>query len=119
MGLLDEAIREHLELKRLRASERPGAAPDPGTTLDPRGGGDPVGADGDAAHDRLPPEHRDESAAEAAATRDSAAGTQETAELDMHAELVDNVDLAPDPVPRPDRHVLGPGVVDQGQADAR
>jgi hypothetical protein len=119
MGLLDDAIREHLELKRLRAPERPGAAPDPGTPLDPRAGGDPIGADGDAAHDRLPPEPRDEAAAETAATRDAAGVTEETAELDMRAELVDDLDLAPDPAPLPDRHAPGPIVGEQGEADAQ
>jgi hypothetical protein len=119
MGLLDDAIREHLELKRLRASERPAAAPDPGTTLDPSARGDPAGADGDAGQVRLPPEHRDEAAAATAATRGAGGVTEETAELDMHAELGDNLDPASDPAPHPDRHAPGPRVVDQDAADAQ
>lgn len=118
MGLLDDAIHEHLELKRLRASERPEAAPRPETTLDPSAEGDPLTADGDAAQVRLPPEHRDEAATETAATRDAAGVTEETAELDMRAELGDNLDLGPDPAPHPGRHA-GPGVVDQDVPDAQ
>jgi hypothetical protein len=119
MGLLDDAIREHLELKSLRASERPEAAPDQGATLDPLPAGDPVAPGGDAAHERLAPELRDETAAETAATRDAASVTEETAELDMHAELGGNLRGRADPTPRPHHVAPWPGAVDRDPGDAR
>jgi hypothetical protein len=119
MGLLDDAIREHLELKRLRASEGPEAAPDQGGALDPLPWGDPIAADGDPAHDRLPPEHPDEAIPETAPTGGDADATEETAELDMHLELGGNPGGADDPAACPDPLGPGPGVVDQDRTDAR
>lgn len=118
MGLLDDAIREHLELKRLRAAEEPEATPYEGATLDPLPGDDPVVPDRDAAHDGLPPELWDETAPERAATSNAPSTTEETAELDIQAELGRDLGASADPAPRPDRVAPLPGAVDQERADA-
>jgi hypothetical protein len=119
MGLLDDAIREHLELKRLRASEGPEAAPGQGGALDPLPGGDSIADDGDSAHDRLPPEYPDEAIRKTALTEDAADATEETAELDMHVELGDDLGGAGDPAACLDPLGPGPGVVDEDRTDTR
>ena len=102
MGLLDDAIREHLELKR-----RSGA--DPGAIAQAEHDAlDPIFAEEDGASAEAPPtpdgaveDDRPEAAdaPEAAEDIDFAAVGQETAELDMQAVLDEDARPAPAPLP--------------------
>ncbi len=106
MGLLDDAIREHLELKRLRGADPGRVAHEEHEAFGPVHGGESAGADGGAGvSDDLAGEMADESKPGASALDDDhahAAGAdtvraddvegfssvaQETAELDMRAVL--------------------------------
>ncbi len=102
MGLLDEAIREHLELKRRRGADPSAVAREEREALAPILTDDSAGEDGDFAHDELeaagiPPagpvpaqEHPGEDARHAGI---STAG-QESAELDMQAIMEEDPDAA-------------------------
>jgi hypothetical protein len=100
MGLLDDAIREHLELKRLRGA-------DPGTVArEEQDALGPVPRRGDAEYedeaDRAPSPtaHEDEAlrasdSHPAADSSDSGSVGQETVEINMEAELASDGDFAP------------------------
>jgi len=96
MGLLDEAIREHLELKRLRGADPGVVAREEQDALGPvprRG----EAAYGDEANDEPDSTHDDEalSAADAASAVESGSVGQETVEINMEAELASEDDLHP------------------------
>ncbi len=99
MGLLDNAIREHLELKRLRGADPGVVAREEQDALGPvprRG----EAAYGDEADDEPGATHDGEAlpAANAASTADSVASGsvgQETVEINMEAELASEDDLHP------------------------
>jgi hypothetical protein len=102
MGLLDDAIRDHLELKRLRGADPGEVAREQREALDPVPGADAAagqdwapapddldpGANGEtlpaaATPAAAPAYSEDAEAAPAAGSRDSAGVGQETVELDM------------------------------------
>ncbi|MGO9322457.1 MAG: hypothetical protein ACLQBY_16890 [Solirubrobacteraceae bacterium] len=102
MGLLDEAIREHLELKRRRGADPSAIAREEREALAPVLTDDSAGDDGDLAHDGpeaagIPP--ADPVPAQERSSEDdrlaglSAVG-QETAELDMQAVMEEDPDAA-------------------------
>lgn len=103
MGLLDEAIREHLELKRRRGGDPSAIAREEREALEP-GVEDVPEDEGAEAHDELRqeaeiapaaravPAAADEPAEEHMA--DLSAGAQETVELDMQAVMGDDPDAA-------------------------
>ena len=110
MGLLDDAIRDHLELKRLRGADPGEVAREQREALDPVPGADAAGEEdwaptpddlapatnGEtlpvAATPAAAPAHsEDPEAPPAAGSVDSAAGGQETVELDMQT-LMDEDD---------------------------
>jgi hypothetical protein len=86
MGLLDDAIREHLELKRLRGADPGDVARAEQAALGPVPRGDGIETDGRHAEDA------EEAPSERPFTPDSGAGdspgdVQETVELNMEAEI--------------------------------
>ena len=89
MGLLDDAIREHLELKRLRGADPGLVAREEHEAFGPVLGGEPADAGGDVAtHEDVQPADGDGDLEQASqdggeAQAFSNAGQQETAELDM------------------------------------
>jgi hypothetical protein len=104
MGLLDDAIREHLELKRLRGADPGMVAREEHEAFGPVGGGESTNADDDSAA------HGDAAVESALPAEDDRTQTplpdqvqdfsnvgQETAELDMRAVLDDESghDIAP------------------------
>jgi len=99
MGLLDDAIREHLELKRLRGADLGVVAREEQDALGPvprRG----EAAYGDEADDAPDSTHDEEilPSADAASTADSVDSgsvSQETVEINMEAELASEDDLHP------------------------
>ncbi len=105
MGVLDEAIREHLELKRRRGADPSAVAEQENQALGSIGADEPraaelhdeehrVGVVSDAAHD-----------SEARQLGDLSDGGQETAELDMRTvfdEMEDTTELVCEPID-PDR----------------
>jgi hypothetical protein len=103
MGLLDEAIREHLELKRRRGGDPSAIAREEHEALAP-GVADVPEDEGAEAHDELRQEVEIAPAARAvpAAAREPAqermadlsAGAQETVELDMQAVMGEAPDAA-------------------------
>jgi hypothetical protein len=100
MGLLDDAIREHLELKRLRGADPGMVSREESEVFGPVRGAEPETNDGDIAtqespaHEDAPPSEHDRAQSEGF----SNVG-QETAELDMRAVLEDEGDAPADPVP--------------------
>jgi phage repressor protein C with HTH and peptisase S24 domain len=103
MGLLDEAIREHLELKRRRGGDPSAIAREEREALEP-GVAEVPEDEGAEAHDGLRQEAEIAPAARAvpAAAREPAeermpdlsAGAQETVELDMQAVMGEDPDAA-------------------------
>ncbi len=99
MGLLDDAIREHLELKRLRGADPGVVAREEQDALGPvprRG----EAAYGDEADDEPDSTHDNETlpaadAASAVDSVDSGSVGQETVEINMEAELASEDDLHP------------------------
>jgi hypothetical protein len=88
MGLLDDAIREHLELKRLRGADPGDVAREEQAALGPVHRGGEAESQGPQAKD-AETVHSDESlppGSDAAPASDSSAG-QETIEINMEAEL--------------------------------
>jgi hypothetical protein len=87
MGLLDDAIREHLELKRLRGADPGDVAREKQTALGPVRHGGETEADGSQV-EYAEPDHTDESFSPVSSTTDdSSAVGQETIEINMEAEL--------------------------------
>ncbi|MGA7705242.1 MAG: hypothetical protein WB998_10145 [Solirubrobacteraceae bacterium] len=86
MGLLDDAIREHLELKRLRGADPSDVARQEDAALGPvrRDQSEPEDHAGAAGPEASPPE-----ATDAAPRSDSSTG-QETVEINMEAELAES-----------------------------
>jgi hypothetical protein len=93
MGLLDDAIREHLELKRLRGADPGLVSREASEALGPTHGGEPADTGDDiAASDDLAGEDAPSAADDSGqAERFSNVG-QETAELDMRTVLEDESD---------------------------
>ncbi len=129
MGLLDEAIREHLELKRRRGGDPSAIAREEREALDPGLADEPteegayaaeaaVAADGESASPvaaaptpaaSLDPEKQEDPVA------DLSAGGQETAELDVQTVMEDDPDAA-DPA-APEAPLVGePRVAGHGDA---
>jgi hypothetical protein len=98
MGLLDDAIREHLELKRLRGAD-PGAV-----AREERDALGPVHRDGEAGPGRDDGETEGSSfpAAESAQANDSPPPGQETIEINMEAELATESDHGRPDTARPE-----------------
>ncbi len=101
MGLLDDAIREHLELKRLRGADPGAVAREEGEAFGPVRAGEPVdGADhgvaaggaGLAEEDVRPAGGDLEQVSPAGETQAFSNVGQETAELDMRAVLGEHRD---------------------------
>jgi hypothetical protein len=93
MGLLDDAIREHLELKRLRGADPGLVSREESEAFGPTRGGEPA----DTVDEIAPPEDLAGAAAPAAADDSEQSESfsnvgQETAELDMRAVLNDASD---------------------------
>jgi hypothetical protein len=114
MGLLEDAIREHLELKRLRGADPAEVAREQHEALDPPAGQDPTAAADDhapapaheadaAAHgldDQVPTtDDRPDDVPPAPIASDLSQAGQETAELDMQAVLADEPTAADHAVP--------------------
>ncbi|MCW3018986.1 MAG: hypothetical protein JWN10_1294 [Solirubrobacterales bacterium] len=114
MGLLDEAIREHLELKRRRGGDPSAIAREEREALAPGLADEPTDEAAYAA-DEAPAEGETSSPVAAAPTpahawghdkqedrvADLSAGGQETAELDMQAVMEDDPDAADPAAPEP------------------
>jgi hypothetical protein len=95
MGLLDDAIREHLELKRLRGADPGAVAREEHDALGPISRGDQAeqGSDADDGFDTSP--HDGEQSlerSEATPPADSVEFGQETVEINMEAELAGEED---------------------------
>jgi hypothetical protein len=105
MGLLDDAIREHLELKRLRGADPGVVAREEQDALGPvPGRGESAYADeADATPDVT---HDDDAfrAPDATVTVDSGSVGQETVEINMEAELASEGDPDPSPTVQQDTH---------------
>jgi hypothetical protein len=103
MGLLDDAIREHLELKRRRGADPGEVAREQREVLDPAAPAEPMPAgaypegSGDGVQELSPPAAQlpDEVVAEAAPGPGFSGGGQETAELDMQTVLDEEHAAAP------------------------
>ncbi|HEY5193589.1 MAG TPA: hypothetical protein VIJ39_06920 [Solirubrobacteraceae bacterium] len=95
MGLLDDAIREHLELKRLRGADPGAVAREEQDALGPvdrRGPAEHV-SQSDSEPDASVPDHEHSlSGSRADPIVDSAAVGQETVEINMEAELAGEAD---------------------------
>ena len=120
MGLLDDAIREHLELKRLRGADPGAVAREEQDALGavPRSG---EAAHGDEADDGPGAIHDEEAllAPDAALNIDpvdSGSVGQETVEINMEAELASEGEL--DPSPRTERNAHGRPVAHPASAGA-
>jgi hypothetical protein len=109
MGLLDEAIREHLELKRLRASDGSVPPPEQGAAPGPVPGSEPSAAEGEVGANRLDPEPRDETPPQTGASRALAGITEETVELEPQPEHEHSRGAPADRVLRADRDPFGLG----------
>jgi hypothetical protein len=101
MGLLDDAIREHLELKRLRGADPGAVAREEHDALGPVRRRDDAEYD-EAAGEPDPAAHGEEalSVSDSAPTADSpeaGAVGQETVEINMEAELAAESDSGPQP----------------------
>ncbi|HTA32762.1 MAG TPA: hypothetical protein VK721_04995 [Solirubrobacteraceae bacterium] len=126
MGLLDEAIREHLELKRRRGGDPSAIAREEREALAPGLADEPAD---EAAHaaDETPTDIETSALDAALATSvpasaqdrpedrvaEMAAGGQETAELDMQAVMEDDPDAADPGAPEPPL-VDGPALAGHG-----
>jgi hypothetical protein len=119
MGSLEDAIREHLELKRLRGADPAEVAREQHEALDPPTGEDPAAAadalesDGTLPTGQAPAEPAVESDHPAPAPSSSPSGEpsaegQETAELDMRAVLQGGAAPAGDTVAPVGPIVAGP-----------
>jgi hypothetical protein len=129
MGLLDEAIREHLELKRRRGGDPSAIAREEREALAPGLAGEPTD-EGTHAADETPPYAHAPAPDAAESTSlpasdqdrpedrvaDMAAGGQETAELDMQTVMEDDPDAADPGAPEPP---LGHGPALAGHGDER
>jgi hypothetical protein len=103
MGLLDEAIREHLELKRRRGADPSAIAREEHEALAPVFPDEPVADDGASADDApedaavaSPAELSQEPPYEDDQLADLSTVGQETAELDMQAVLEEDLDAVDD-----------------------
>jgi hypothetical protein len=100
MGLLDEAIREHLELKRRRGADPSAVAREEREALapvfpdEPADEGDSVGGAPEAVDVEAAPVPAEASAHEEDRLADLSTAGQETAELDMQAVLEGDLDAA-------------------------
>ena len=112
MGLLDDAIREHLELKRLRGADPSDVARAEQDALGPvhREQGSepdkpPSGQTGDSSTgDGLSSSEPEPVSEPDASVSTSAHGSQETVEINMEAELASEGDLDPSPTAQRDAH---------------
>jgi hypothetical protein len=96
MGLLDDAIRDHLELKRLRGADPGEVAREQKEALTPVLDDEGVAAEDDPP---LVLEDFNLGTAQPAAAAEVAKGGQETAELDMQTVLGEEQDGSPHPLP--------------------
>jgi hypothetical protein len=95
MGLLDDAIHEHLELKRLRGADPGLVSREEQEAFGPAGDGEPADTQSAVENIQDDPARGEEStpaAADQAQAADFANIGQETAELDMRAVLEDEAD---------------------------
>jgi hypothetical protein len=93
MGLLDDAIREHLELKRLRGADPELVSREESEALEPTRGGEPADTGDDiAASDDLAGEDAPPAADGPGQAEGFSNVGQETAELDMRMVLDDESD---------------------------
>ncbi len=114
MGLLDDAIREHLELKRLRGADPGLVSREESEAFGPTRGEEPADSGDDIG--AAPEDHADEvvpPAADALPENFSNVG-QETAELDMRAVLDDTPERDAPPAVL---GTTGPGVVETHTSD--
>ncbi|HEY2283422.1 MAG TPA: hypothetical protein VGH60_07725 [Solirubrobacteraceae bacterium] len=86
MGLLDDAIREHLELKRLRGADPGLVSREESEVFGPIRGQEQAGDEGDPAAQQ-PPAHEDAPPAESDRAQPAGFSGQETAEIDMRTVL--------------------------------
>ncbi len=121
MGLLDDAIREHLELKRLRGADPGLVAREEREAIGSVRGGEPVDADGDVAagaglavEDAHSVEGDLGQASQPGQAQAFSNVGQETAELDMRTVLGD--ESGGDGTPVGDRPLAG-GATEHGAAD--
>ena len=87
MGLLDDAIREHLELKRLKGADPGAVAREEQDALGPIHREGEAGRGEGAGEQASPDAHLSVSSGAESATGDSSGATQETIEMNMEAEL--------------------------------
>jgi hypothetical protein len=109
MGLLDDAIREHLELKRLRGADPGAVAREEKDALGPvpRRGDAAYGDDADAAPAPATDDGKDLPTPDSSSTADSVdyeSVGQETVEINMEAELASEGDFDPSPTADRDAH---------------
>jgi hypothetical protein len=99
MGLLDDAIREHLELKRLRGADPGYVAREEQAALGPIRREDEVepGGSGEGDTEMAPANDSSFPDAEPASGRGSSSASQETIEINMEAELTAQGDPASEP----------------------
>ena len=100
MGLLDDAIREHLELKRLRGADPSAVAREEQDALGPVRRQDQVDRDSHMQDDSSVSPNTDgrlPASSEQASVANGAEGGQETVEINMEAELAAGADTAPAP----------------------
>ena len=110
MGLLDDAIREHLELKRLRGADPGQVSREESEVFGPIRGQEPGSDDGDGPVEQ-PPAHEDAPLAGSDPAQSAGFSNvgQETAEIDMRTVLTDE--------PGSDTAPAGPGrCAGRGQA---
>jgi hypothetical protein len=103
MGLLDDAIREHLELKRLRGADPGAVAREEQDALGPVPRRGDAAYEGETEHRPGLATHEDEvlhtsDPLSTAGPDDSGSGDQETVEINMEAEFASEDDLDPPPV---------------------
>ncbi len=108
MGLLDEAIREHLELKRRRGGDPSEIAREEHEALAPVFGEAPVAQAPAQEEDAAPAELAAQPPAEQPHAEDFSSVGQETAELDMQSvlgseEMLTEEHAAPEPGPGQER----------------
>lgn len=98
MGLLDDAIREHLELKRLRGADPGAVAREEDDALGPVPRRDDSANVDEGGHGPSPAAHEDDAlppsdSSPTAEAGNSTAGGQETVEINMEAELESDDDF--------------------------
>jgi hypothetical protein len=99
MGLLDDAIREHLELKRLRGADPGLVSREESEAFGPERGGAPGADDGEIAISEKPAHEDAPRGGQATAQSEGFSNVgQETAELDMRAVLEGEADQDAAPV---------------------